>query len=361
MDIFYKKIAICFFIVALGHTLHAQEKVSKKITHDFPMTNAGEFKLENKYGNVNVYGWDKNSTTITIEISVSHKKKDNANDLLARINPKVTHMDDLVDILFEITQKNKSFFNKYFNKANPFDLDRSNVQINYTIYLPKSAELNITNKFGDVIIEDWNGKLKGDVQHGDMWINKDLNNVDLDIKYGKLRAKSINYGNIRLKNGTFDMESAEDLRINSGGTTITIEKVSSLEIYSSKDVVIIEEAGKLHGNLKYSDLRVERLTEDVNLTMKLAEFRVAKILNNEAVIILDQISSEISLNVAGFGLNFDATLEEGLLRLPKSFANVNSEMIDKGKRIRKITATYGNKLSGKVSITGHKGAILLKD
>jgi hypothetical protein len=54
-------------------------------------------------------------------------------------------------------------------------------------------------------------------------------------------------------------------------------------------------------------------------------------------------------------------LEEGLLRLPKTFENIETQMIDKGKKIRDIKATYGNSKEGSISITGEKGAILLKD
>jgi len=361
MDTLYKKMLLFIVALSISSSFIAQEEVSKQITENFTMTNAGEIQLENKYGEVNFSGWDKNNIAITIDISVTHKKKDNAKELLNRIKPSVKSQGDLVSVQFEIEDRNSNLFNRYFKKVNPVDLDRNNVHINYTIYLPKNAEINVINKFGDVIIDNWNGKLTADVQHGDIWINENLNNADLDVKYGKIRAKSMNYGNIRLKNGSLDFEDAIDLRLTSAGSDIEVEKITSLEIYSSKDNLTISELGKLRGNLKFSEMELDKLTDNINITMKIAELKVSKVLKKDADIIIDQVSSEIDLNISGFAFNFNATLEEGLLRLPKAFDNVSSEMINKGKRIRKITGSYGNSSSGKVSITGKKGVILLKE
>jgi hypothetical protein len=361
MDTLYKKLFFLMVLVICGHYTLAQEQVSKQLKEAYEMTNSGELYLENKYGDVTVTGWDRDNVSITVDITVTHRKLDNAKNLLDRISLNIREIDDFITVTSEISEKSTGFFAKYFNKANPFDFDRSNVQIDYTIQLPSNAELDITNKFGDVIIGDWSGKLKANVEHGDVWINKDINNADVVLKYGKLRAKTVNYGNIRVKNGSVDVEESRDLRINSSGTDVKIDRVSSLEIYSSKDEITIEEVGAIHGDLKFTNMQLNNVDDQINLTMKIADFRVSKVRSPDATIVIDQESSEVSLTISDFSFRFDATLEEGLLRLPKSFKNVETKMLNRGKRVRKITATYGKGSSGEISITGIKGAILLKE
>lgn len=221
--------------------------------------------------------------------------------------------------------------------------------------------MDITSKFGDIIIEDWQGKLKAKIEHGDVWINENLNNVDIAVKYGKLRAKDINYGNIRLKNGSIDMEESKDLRLNSSGSNITIEKVSLLEMYSSKDHITIGEIGRIRGDIRFTTIYLNEVKESVNLTLKITDFKVSKIHNPDVIIDLNQESAEIDLNILNFAFSFNATLEEGLLRLPKSFKNIDTKIIDKGRRIREINASYGKNPTGKISINGKKGVILLKE
>lgn len=348
-------------LVLMAHLTMAQEKVSKTISETFEMSNAGELQVENKYGNITIHGWAKNTISITVDVITTHKKRENAQHLLDRIEPKFKTMTDFVAISSEIVEKNKGFLAEYFNKANPFDFDRSNVQINYSIYLPANAVVDINNKFGDVILEDWTGKLKMDVQHGDVWINKNLKVADIDLKYGKLKANNINFGSIHLKNGGLSLAKSKDLRLTSSGSTIDLEEISSLEIYSSKDEITIGEVETIQGELEFSNVELANVDDKIDLTMNIAEFKVLTIHSADAKINIQQQSSEIVLNVQDFSFRFSATLEEGLLRIPKTFENIETNMLDQGKRIREVKASYGKDKQGSISITGEKGVVLLKE
>ncbi|MEO9891122.1 hypothetical protein [Aurantibacter sp.] len=362
MDTHCKKLLWLALVLLLGQSVAmAQDTVSKEISKSYTMTNAGEFELENKYGNVHIYGWDQDKISVDIAITVSYRKRDNAQELLDRIRPSFQHNGNFLSIEYEIEEKSSGFFTKLFEDANPFDFNRSNIQIDYTVHMPEKSKLNITNTFGDVFIEDWKGKLKAIIEHGDLYINDNLNNADVAMKYGKLRAQNINYASIEIKNGGLNLVNSKSLRINSSGTDIVLQNIGSLEIDSNKDDITLAEVKTIYGSLKFTTLVLERLGENTDLSLKISDFRVSQIINPNAEITLDQESSEISLNVTNFSHRFDATVEEGLVRLPKSFENINSKMLDKGKKLREIKATYGNNTTGIISITGNKGLVLLKE
>ena len=361
MDILYKRLLLFAAAMVLGFAAMAQEKVSKKTTKTYPFSNAGELHLENKYGNINIYGWTKDEVSITVNISVTDKKKENANDLLDRIKPIIRRSDKYISVNYEIGEKSSGFFSNLFEKANPFDFDRSNVQIDYKVYIPKKAELEIINKFGDVFIEDWVGVLKADVQHGDMWMNDNLNKADINMKYGKLRAKNINYANLDISNGGLDMDHANTMRLNSSGSNIDIQQAESLEFYSNKDEVDFKEIGTLYGNIKFSKLRIRHLKKDIDLNLKISDLWIENIVSPNSKISIEQESSEVSINILNFPHDFSAKLEEGLVRLPKSFHNVDSKMLDKGKKLREIRAVYGKDGQGLILISGKKGVVLLKE
>ncbi len=364
---FYKYLLLILIIFYAKNDIHAQEKVSKKIEKTYAFTNTGELHLENKYGNVIINGWEKKTIQITIDIQVFKKKKDVAKELLQRIKPQIDNTEDFISITSIIEEKNTSMISKFFNKeffntVNPFDFDKGNIQIDYTIHLPTNAEINIINKFGDIIISEWGGKLKANAQHGDIWINKDLNNANIEMKFGKLKTKSITYGNIHLKNGEIDIKDSKDLKINSNGTIIKIEHVKSLEIYSSKDQVTINKIGNLRGKIMFSSMYLNDVYQNINLTMEVADFWISKIQQSNTFVVINQESSELNINVSGLAIDFNASLEQGLLRIPKSFTNITTDMIDKRKRIRDISATYGKSNSpGKFLITGKKGIIVLTE
>ncbi len=359
---FYRHIFLLLLLLCSINNIWAQEKVSKKIKKTYPLTNAGELHLENKYGDVTIIGWEKKTIQINVEIQVTKKKKEDANELLNRINMVVNNTEDFIKISSLIKDKNNSMLSRLFDKANPFDFDKSNIQIDYSVHLPFNAEINIINKFGDIIISSWNGKLKANLQHGDMWLNKDLNNANIEMKFGKLKTKSITYGNIRFKNGEINIEKSEDLKINSSGAVIEIENVKSLEVHSSKDQIKIEKIGKIHGELMFSNMNLNTVYDSLNLTMEIADLWISKIEKTYTNITINQESSELNINISGLTIDFNASLEQGLLRIPKSFTNIKTNVIDKRRRIRDITASYGNNnVTGKFKITGKKGAIVLKE
>lgn len=361
MDTLCKKLLWLALLLVVSTSVTAQDNVSKKITKTYAMTNAGKLHLENKYGNININGWDKDEVSVEISITVNHRKKENAEELLKRIQPITKESDNFVSLGYEIMEKGSGFFANLFDKANPFDFDRSNIQIDFTVNMPKNAELKVTNTFGDVLIEDWSGKLRALVEHGDIWISENLNKADITMRYGKLRAKNISYASVDIKNGEIDMGNSKSLRLHSSGSDIVLNAITSLEIYSNKDDMTIEEVSTMFGNLKFTTLELERLTKEVDMTLRVADFRVAEIANPTADIAIEQESSEISLNVSNFPHQFDATLEQGLVRMPKSFKNIDSKMLDKGKKLRVIKATYGKGMQGRISISGKKGVVLLKE
>ncbi|AUP77407.1 hypothetical protein C1H87_01190 [Flavivirga eckloniae] len=360
MYTFYKKIAPIILLL-LSFSMFSQEVLTKTIEETHKMTNAGELHLENKYGNVNLNGWDKNEISIKIDISTNNKKRDNAKELLDRITANIKKASDYISITSEISEKNPSLFSKYFNKVNPFEFDKSNVEINYTIYLPINAEIDITNKFGDVIIENWTGKLKANVEHGDLWLNDAITNARIDMRFGKLRGRSITYGTINLKNGDIDIKSSKVLLMRTSGTKIEIDNVTDLELISSKDEIIIQNVEKIQGELNFSNVQIEHVKEKISLNLKVAELRVANIETPNAFVTIDQESSDINIDITGLSFTFNATLEQGLLRLPKTFYNIENNVIDKGKRIREINGSYGTSTSGVFAFTGKKGIIILKE
>lgn len=356
-----KKILWMALVLFAVHGAKAQERVQKTIEKSFPLSGTGELQLENKYGNVTFKGWDQNKVSISISIKVNHRRKENAEDLLQRINPEIKTSNSYVSIVSEISNKNTGWFADFFNRNNPIDFDRSHVQIDYEIHLPVKAGIKVTNRFGDVVLENCDGPLTALIEHGNLWIGENLNKADIILKYGKVRAKDLNYADLDLKNGELDMEDSKSLRLRSDGTEINIHSVSSLEIYSNKDNILVSEVGTLYGNMEFTTFKLDRLAQEVDLKLKIVDFRVYEIINPSAEIAIEQESADISLSVTNFSHRFTATLEEGVVRLPKSFENVNSEMLDKGRRLRKIEATYGQEKKGSISINGEKGIVTLND
>ncbi|WP_149303236.1 hypothetical protein [Pareuzebyella sediminis] len=361
MDTLYKKIILLIGSILLYLPAQAQEKVSKELSKVFELTNNGDIHIENKYGNISVFGWEKEEVSLRITIRVTHKKRDNAQDLLNRIKPILHHSENFLSVSYEIEEKGSSFFSQLFEKANPFDFDRSNIQIDFTLKVPSKTEMEISNKFGDVIIEDWNGTLDAQVEHGNIWINENLKNATVSLEFGKLHAKDISFGRLELKNGELNMNDAKNLRLYSSGSTVELGTIGVLDIDSNKDELMLKWVDNLFGVVKFGRVEVHRLQKDLDIDLKISDFVVDKVGGTDVDISITQESSDITLNITDFSHQFRAVLEEGLVRLPKTYREVDSKILDKGKKLREIYATYGDHIRGTILIEGKKGVVLLKE
>lgn len=359
--IFYKNTILLALLFCFASVTMAQSERSKQWEKSYDLPTSGTVQIENKYGDVVINGWEKDELKVSISIKVTHRKDENAKKLLDRIRPEVTLAGDFIRVTSEIMDKSSSVFSRYFNKANPFDFDKSNIQIDYEVYMPVNAELNITNKFGDVIIGNWNGDLEADVQHGDIWVNEDVSTIKIDMRFGKLNCGKIGYGNIKMSNGSIDIETAQKLKIISSGSDIKLDEVSNLELYSSKDEVNLYKIGSLRGDFKFSNVDINSIDTEMFLTLRIAEIEIHHFLKPNPEIDIVQESSDINMNISGLAFDFRATLEQGLLRVPKSFTGIKTNVTNAGKKIRDITASYGSGERGDFSLNGIKGVIVLKD
>ncbi|MEZ4810239.1 MAG: hypothetical protein R2819_07750 [Allomuricauda sp.] len=359
--IHYKNMWVTAGLLLSTLVVFAQSERSKRWDKTFDLSPNGKVHIENKYGNVVINGWAKNQVKVSVTIQVNHRKDDSAEKLMDRIQPKAVQASNFLQLISEIKDRDANIFAKYFSKANPFDFDKSNVQIDYEVYLPSNAELSITNKFGDIIIDSWTGDLETDLQHGDIWINGDISTAKVDMRFGKFNARKLDYGNIKMDNGTIDVKNAQKLKIISSGSDIRLDDIADLELYSSKDEVELETIGSLRGDFKFSNVDIANVTNELFLTLRIAEVDIHRVVKSDADINIVQESSEINLDVSGLSFDFKATLEQGLLRVPKTFSNIKTHVTNAGSKIRDITATYGAGARGNFSINGIKGVIVITD
>lgn len=357
---FYKTI-IYGVLVLLSYSVQGQNKLSKEIKETHPLANDGALYLENKYGDIYINGWDKDEIEIIVNIEANGKNTDKAKELLSLINSNIVVTNKQVIVKSEISKKKPGFFNKYLGKIDPFKNEKANTVINYTISLPKSVEMEIVNKYGDVIISDWNGKLKTNVEHGDLRILDSVTNSNLSIKYGKLRANTLFKTSILAKDASISINNSNNLKLDSNGSEITIDVIGSLELNSNKDTIEVDQLNTVFGTVKYSTIVFNNVSESVNLELNLAELRLLKFNTEHPKVTINQKSSEVYINISDTNFKFNANLEQGVLRIPKSMYGIDSEVIDEKNKIRRITASYKNEGRGTFSFRGLKGVIILKE
>ncbi len=356
----FYKILFCGVLCLLSYqNVLGQHKLNKEIRETYAFTDENKLYLENSYGNIFLTGWNKDAIEVVVNIEAEGKNEDKAQKLLNRVKTDIIATNAEVKIIPKIEKKEGGYLGRYISKIDPFKNEKT--AINVTIYLPKKAFIEVYNKYGDITITDWNGQLKTIIEHGDLRISNELKNADMTIKYGKLDAVELHESSIISKDGTLEIHNAENLKIDSDGSEMILNNIQNLQLNSNKDKIDIVKMNNITGNLKYSKTVFKTLGGKVKLDLNYGEVRILKHLQNTPDFNINQKESEVYINISETAFNFNAKLEQGVLRIPKTMENIESEIIDQKDKIRRISASYGAKSTGIITCTGYKGVIILKE
>ena len=319
-------------------------------------------ELSNQYGDVEIFNSESDSIKIQIQVKVNSKSEVDADlqGMLDRINISFRSSDSYV--IAETQWDGKAnFFNKtYQTIKSGFDAESENIEINYKVYLPQTMELTIKNKFGNVYMDNHTGRIDIKIMYGELRA-RDLTDIrKIEIKYGKLKLNSV-------KNGTFylvaikyaEIESANEITINSASSDIEIRKVKSFDLRSKHDKISIGSIDDLAANLILSDLKVKNLDKSINSYSKFGSIRIGT-----CNILASDIQIELSradLNL-GFQTGFKSIIEVDITELkfltfdPKFMKDPDDVVFEDSI---KTILTIGKGATIKTRIKSHKGYVSL--
>lgn len=217
-------------------TLSGQNAVTKEFHKEYSAGANTTLDLSNRYGEVVIESWDKDQIIIDVKVKVEMPNREKAEKYLSYIDVIFSEGDNTVSA--KTTIDDKFNFSGWGMGSRKFSID-------YTVKMPRSSSLTLANKYGNSSITDLSGL------------------VNLDIKYGDLKAAKFSRGNVKPLNrlslayGKGSVEEAGwfDLNLRYVGS-MEIDKCQALLLNSKYSKLIIGEASSIVGETKYDNLRI---------------------------------------------------------------------------------------------------------
>ncbi|HUX54936.1 MAG TPA: hypothetical protein VMV56_11020 [Williamwhitmania sp.] len=326
-------VAILLFASFLTTTLVGKpsDKFTKSVSKTFPATENTYLRVDNKFGSVTVTNWDKPEIAIDVSIEVQTGSKQDAESTLNGITIRLNQIEDTViatTIFDEKSEKIKGFFNMGQNVKE--------FSVNYSIKLPKYTNVIVSQRFGDVNIDELSGYASLSVKYGNLRIGtlsrgntQPLNSIEL--AYSEGNVENINWGTFELKFSKLNITNSRAMVIMSKYSTIDIEKASSIVTKNKFDNLKVEEVKNLVGDGGYTDYRISTLTGKLSLVGKFGGLRVDEVTNSFELIDVNLEHAGVRLGMPSTSYKINADASFGNINLPDN-ANVN--------RISKNTSTH---------------------
>lgn len=260
--------------VASGDTKLKTKTYSKSYSVD----RDDKLQISNMYGKVTINTWGKNEVKVDVEIKAYADDDDKAQDLLNRIS--ISDSKDNNAVSFATKIKNDNGGNSFWGifGSNGKTSVRKAV-INYTVYMPAKSALDVTNKYGAVILPDLFGKLNIKNSYGSL-VAKTLYNTDnhISVSYGSAGIDYLSGGDLAVAYGSLNLQSGGKLNTQISYGSGKIGKLNASSIinvrYGGLQVDAVENAVKsLSVSSDYSPVKLGAVgNADFDITVHYAGF-----------------------------------------------------------------------------------------
>ncbi|MCL7764714.1 hypothetical protein MPF19_14920 [Polaribacter sp. Z014] len=226
-----------------GKKRHEKNKVIKKV---FAVNADAKVVLNNKYGNLNITTWDKNSVEIEVTITIQGDDLDDVEDKLTTIGVAFNANSELVEARTIIENKKSTW--SWWKKSNAI-----NYKINYVVKMPKSNAVDLNNDYGNIYLDNLEGKAVISCDYGKISIGN-LSSKDNDIRLNYATSSSIHYmkdGEVNIDYSKLNIENSESVRVVADYSNIKLEKALRVDFNCDYGSLSIDEVESVKGNSDY--------------------------------------------------------------------------------------------------------------
>lgn len=307
-------------------------------------------KVTNKFGEIKINDLGGDSVTIKVVITVENSSEKRAKEQLEKIQ-----------IEFQKTGGLAIAETKNVDTRVEEGTTKQSFTIDYLINIPEDRDLEIINRYGNLVINELEAKGTFNVSYGNLTAGKlkspSGSPVNIEINYGKADIEMINVANMVFKYSKLTAGEVGQLVLDTKYSTVNLHKIKNLTLDSKYDGINIDEVDNLKSVSKYTHYKIGFLTESLNLDTGYGSVRINKVDSK-----FDNIRIESSYGGINIGLN-DLNYK---LRADCSYCDVDFPTDRfKGNKIKdnQNLSIQGNVGTGgaSVSINSRYGGVKLTD
>lgn len=273
---YYKPILIALLMMATVSLRGQVFERSKKYNNSFKVNPSTEINIVNKYGNIHLIQWDKDSVRMEVEVRVSDTKQAKVDKVFDEISVEFTQTPFYV-IAKTSFLSSGSFWNELTDLTKAVLNTGNAASINYTVYLPDEVSIKIDNRFGSVYSASHIGNANIKVSNGNIQASEFKGSAIIDLEFGQADITSLQEANLKLNFAEVNVKTIEKLQLDSRSSTLLISEIETARIYSRRDKITIEKVISITGSASFSRINLGELDRELMLATDYGTLNLMKI------------------------------------------------------------------------------------
>jgi hypothetical protein len=351
-------ISILSFEIISGQSFSEKKKFSKT----FPVNREVTLDLNNKYGNIHITPWEKDSVFILAEVEATSSSLKRLHNMFDGIDVDISGTDYLVRVRTEFTQDINDLVETIKGLTDKLIPYESRIRINYEIHAPEYLDTRITNKYGDVYLENCTGEFTLNLANGSFKANWIENTKGIQVTFCDATINRIGKGDIEASFSELIIGESRDIEISSVSSRFDLKKAGNIDVESRRDKFYIGAVNSITGKSYFTDIRIDDLSRELNLETRYGNLSAEKIGNTVEDININSNYTDIDFVFSQpVSYNLDIRHTNSFVVVPEKNSEIRIREIDKDRREVAITGTVGrNPGNLEVKIKAVRGNIYIK-
>ncbi len=363
----YKTIAKLFTLLMVISTSTIMGQVyekSKHLSESYAINENTEIQVNNKYGNIHLVTWEKDSVRFEIDVLVKATKQVKVDKIYEFIDFEFAATEYYIIVNTRFKDSRSKFWTEISDVAKTIFSSDNKAQIDYRVYVPENNPLKITNKFGNIYTTNHTGEFNVELSNGDIKVNDLFGNSKIKVEFGSANINYIQKGTMSVDYSDCTLDEADTIHVKSKSSTIQLGDIGEMEINTRRDKIYVNSIISMNANASFSYLNIKNLGNLMVSSSKYGEITIDAF--NEAFQMFNCIAeyTDITINLpvsVSFDLEIDHN-EKTILDYPSSFENVQKTAKDADKESFVTYGYVGEKVDNpaRIDINARSGKVIIR-
>lgn len=272
---FYRFSIILTGLLLLSQIIYCQNGKTKKFKETYDVNANSKLILINKYGDIDIKDWDKNTVVVEVTILLKDINDQRAAQIFEKINIDFSREGNTIKV-------ETIFDEDFFRMVNSNNLQNKKFDINYSVMLPSYLTTEVNNKYGNVFVSKLASPSVINVKYGSLKINELLaedkeNMAEIDLAYSKGNIENCRWVKLQAKYSQITIQKSKALLAITKYSKIFVDQGSTLICESKYDTYEFGTLSNFVTEAQYSNFRGEVVKRKIELDTKYTDVKIHQI------------------------------------------------------------------------------------
>lgn len=192
----YGLFAILFLLLQQVSAQKTLQVVTKTINKSIPFKSKYDLNIEGEKANIDIQVWDEERIKLKLKLFAKHPNKKTAESDLE----KMKYIADRIDKTI--------FLRNYIGIKKGDEKPKSNLKAEYTLFIPRTCKVNLTNYFGAMNIDGLENDLNIKSEFSDVNLLNISSETEINSRFGEINIEKLK-GELKINSRRSDINLRE--------------------------------------------------------------------------------------------------------------------------------------------------------